>query len=260
VRADVVVFADGINSIGRRQLSPESTLDFAGYVAWRGTAPAEILSDTARAQLDGGLNIQILDGSHVHLYPLPGQGDDGALFNFVWYRNVAAGADLDDLMTDVHGVQRPTSVPTGLLRPEMVEEALSVARRDLAPQVADIITASAPSVQVIYDLQSSRMASGRIGILGDAAFVARPHLGAGTAKAAENALALMSSLSSEDIPAALKSWEIRELALGRDLVARSRQLGNLYQFQGTFPGDPSIDAIFSEASMLARFHPSTDSI
>jgi 2,6-dihydroxypyridine 3-monooxygenase len=251
-RADLVIFADGINSIGRRQFSPGSTLDYAGYVAWRGTAPGATISEAAQAQLDAGLNIEILDGSHVHLYPVPGQDDAELLFNFVWYRNVAAGADLDDLLTDVHGTRRAISVPTGLLRPERIQEAFAAATRDLAPQVAAIINASTPSVQVIFDLESSRMAFGRIGILGDAAFVARPHLGAGTAKAAENALALIDALSANDVPAALEHWEMSQLALGHDLVARSRQLGQLYQFDGTYPGDPVLEAIFSDASMLAR--------
>jgi 2,6-dihydroxypyridine 3-monooxygenase len=35
--ADLVVFADGINSVGRRLLAPEAEPHYAGYVAWRGT-------------------------------------------------------------------------------------------------------------------------------------------------------------------------------------------------------------------------------
>jgi len=36
-RADLVVFADGINSFGRRLLAPRAEPHYAGYVAWRGT-------------------------------------------------------------------------------------------------------------------------------------------------------------------------------------------------------------------------------
>ena len=254
IDADLVVFADGVDSIGRRELSPESSPDYAGYVAWRGTAPTTTLAPHLRAPLENGLNIQILERSHVHMYPVAGNGGAEQLFNFVWYRNVAAH-ELDDLMTDIAGRRRTFSMPAGLLRRQCIDEAFDVARRDLAPQIAAVITASTPSVQVIYDLMSSRMAFGRIALLGDAAFVARPHLGAGTAKAAENALALRAALDVDDIPAALQRWEATQLELGRDLVERSRRLGVLYQAEGTYPGDLALDALFSGSNLLQRARP-----
>ncbi len=41
-----------------------------------------------------------------------------------------------------------------------------------------------------------------------------------------------------DVPAALASWERSQLALGRALLARCRDIGDSSQFGGTFrPGD-----------------------
>jgi hypothetical protein len=49
-------------------------------------------------------------------------------------------------------------------------------------------------VQAIYDLESNRMGAGKIALIGDAAFVARPHCGAGVSKAADDAASLADSL------------------------------------------------------------------
>ena len=54
-----------------------------------------------------------------------------------------------------------------------------------------------PILQPIYDLESPRMAFGRVAILGDAAFVARPHVAAGVSKAADDAAALAAALQAE---------------------------------------------------------------
>ena len=52
------------------------------------------------------------------------------------------------------------------------------------------------------------MAIGRIALVGDAAFIPRPHTAASTAKAAANALALADALKQDDdIAAALRMWE-----------------------------------------------------
>ena len=250
--ADLVLFADGIGSAGRRELSPRSRPEYAGYVAWRGTAPASALAPSDRALLSAGLTIQILAGSHLHLYPVAAEDSDEPLFNFVWYRNVAEGSALNSLMTGTDGQLRQISVPTGLLRHEHLSVLLDAATKDLAPQLAAVIHASTPSVQVIFDVVTEKMVDGRIGLLGDAAFVARPHLGAGTAKAAENALGLVAALGSNETTAGLAQWEATQIGLGRQLVERSRRLGDLYQFVGTYPGDPAIDDLFAVASLLPR--------
>ena len=64
-----------------------------------------------------------------------------------------------------------------------------------------------PFIQTIYDLSVPRMAFGRICILGDAAFVPRPHTAAGVSKAATNAVALANCIANSskvDVVEALK--------------------------------------------------------
>jgi 2,6-dihydroxypyridine 3-monooxygenase len=97
-----------------------------------------------------------------------------------------------------------------------------------------------PFVQVVYDIAVPRMAFGRACLIGDAAFAVRPHAAAGTAKAAADGWALAAELEAAggDVPGALARWERSQLALGRALLARCRDIGDSSQFHGTFrPGD-----------------------
>ena len=99
----------------------------------------------------------------------------------------------------------------------------------LAPPLAEVVTQIAgPFIQVIYDIEVSRMAFGRICLIGDAAFAVRPHAAAGTAKAAADGWALAEELTAAggNVPAALAAWERRQLALGHDLLARCRAIGD----------------------------------
>ena len=71
----------------------------------------------------------------------------------------------------------------------------AAAERLLAPQLRALVRmVDEPILQPIYDLETPRMAFGRIAIIGDAAFVARPHVAAGVAKAADDAAALVAAL------------------------------------------------------------------
>jgi 2-polyprenyl-6-methoxyphenol hydroxylase-like FAD-dependent oxidoreductase len=89
-----------------------------------------------------------------------------------------------------------------------------------------------PFLQSILDLTVPHMVQGRVILMGDAAFIPRPHTAASTAKAGANALALGRALQEfpGDIDAALKEWEADQLTLGRDLERTGRALGNRSQF------------------------------
>src|SRR5262249_37611666 len=101
---DLLIGADGIDSTLRQRLLPELAPRYAGYVAWRGTVPERALSDRTRRLVGDAITYQLLERSHILVYPIP--SFDGAveppdrLMNFVWYRNVAEGEALDTLLTD----------------------------------------------------------------------------------------------------------------------------------------------------------------
>jgi 2-polyprenyl-6-methoxyphenol hydroxylase-like FAD-dependent oxidoreductase len=87
------------------------------------------------------------------------------------------------------------------------------------------------------------MTFGRVALLGDAAFVARPHVGVGVLKAAQDALALATQLDRHpSVPEALLAYEAERLPLGRETVAFARHLGAFIERGLPDPeADPSLD-------------------
>ena len=248
VRPDLAVFADGVGSTARAALLPDARPQYAGYVAWRGVVPETCLSAATRRALDDAITYFVYANSHILVYPIPGRDGSVApgerLINIVWYRNYLAEGDLADLLLDNLGLHRDVSVPPGAVRDEHVAEARAVATARLPGPIAEVVLAVENLfVQVVFDLEVPRMAFGRTCILGDAAFVARPHAAAGTAKAAEDAWTLCDALAAQpnDPVAALAAWEPGQLALGRSLQARTRAIGRRSQVDGNWrAGDPEL--------------------
>jgi 2-polyprenyl-6-methoxyphenol hydroxylase-like FAD-dependent oxidoreductase len=114
---------------------------------------------------------------------------------------------------------------------------LTTARRVLAPQCVQVIEFTAqPFFQAIFDLESPRLVQGRAAILGDAAFVARPHVGMGVTKAALDAECLADALLAiKDIDAALARFSERQHLFGTRVVARARMVGAHLGAQATKP-------------------------
>jgi 2,6-dihydroxypyridine 3-monooxygenase len=243
--ADLLVCADGPGSSARASLLPGVRPGYSGYVAWRGLVPERALRPATAAALGDAITYYVYANSHVLVYPIPGA--DGSvqmgdrLVNFVWYRNYVADGDLDDLLTDSSGVRRDISLPSGAPRAEHVAELRATAAARLPAQVAEVVLATdRPFLQVVLDLDIPRMAFGRICLVGDAAFVVRPHAAAGTAKAAEDAWTLASAVErNDDVEAAVAAWEPGQLALGRTLLARTRRIGRRSQVDGTWRADDS---------------------
>jgi 2,6-dihydroxypyridine 3-monooxygenase len=244
---DLLVCADGVTSRSRRQLVPDAMARYAGYVAWRGMAPEQSLDAKTRDALSDAITYFVYANSHILVYPIPGANGSiepgHRLMNFVWYRNYLDGGDLDAVLTDSTGLRHETSLPPGLAQPSHIAELRATAEARLPPQIAEVVLAvDAPFLQVIYDIAVSRMAFGRVCLVGDAAWVARPHAAAGTAKAAADAWTLAEALQTHaNVPEALAAWEPGQLELGRQLVERTRSIGSRAQVDGTWrPGDPEL--------------------
>ncbi len=245
IEADLVVCADGVGSTLRGQFQPDASQGYAGYVAWRGMVPEADLPSEIAGQLTDAITYYVYANSHILVYPIP--GIDGSvepgdrLINFVWYRNYLEGAEFEDLMTDVDGHRRDLSLPPGSVAPHHDAEVRAHAAARLPPVIANVVEHTEDLfVQVVYDIEVDKMVFGNACLLGDAAFAVRPHAAAGTAKAAEDGWALARHLrASEGVPEALAAWEPEQLALGRQLLERTRRIGRRSQIDNTWtPGDP----------------------
>src|SRR3990170_1571927 len=135
-------------------------------------------------------------------------------------------------------------MPPGGVRAEHVAGLRAAAREELPTVFAELVEASSePFVQVIVDIGVPRMALGRACLVGDAAFALRPHIAAGTAKAAADAHAMGEAIAASggDVLRALAAWEPGQLRLGRATLERARWVGDRVQIEGTYrPGDPEM--------------------
>ncbi len=240
-RADLLVCADGVHSSARRMLLPDVRPEYAGYVGWRGVVAETELTEPTHVTFDGAITYCVVPNSHILVYPIPNPSDSSRLINWVWYRNVPED-ELKRLLTDRQGVRHPVSIGAGQVAEQNLAELLEGARRTLPPQLVELVSKSAePFVQVVLDINVPSMAFGRIALIGDAAFALRPHVAAGTAKAAEDAWTLARALApaADKVAGALRDWERGQLALGNKVTDRSRRSGVRSQFQNDWKiGEP----------------------
>jgi 2-polyprenyl-6-methoxyphenol hydroxylase-like FAD-dependent oxidoreductase len=124
------------------------------------------------------------------------------------------------------------SIPPPLIRREAIADMRLAANKLLAPQCRALVDLIAePLLQPIYDLASPRLCFGRVVLIGDAAFVARPHVGAGVSKAAADAASLAQALgdAGDDIEVALRYYENERLPENNRIIERARHLGAYLQ-------------------------------
>jgi len=235
---DLLIGADGIYSTVRQRLLPELKPRYAGYVSWRGVGEEGDGQASFDTMLFHHMAFCFPKGELALSTPMPAPNGltrpSRRRCHFSWFRPVEYASALPQMCTDASGHCHGDSIPPTLIRPELIDDLKAQAQALLAPQIAALIAhAERPILQPICDLESSRMAFGRAVLLGDAAFVARPHVGTGVTKAALDAQVLADSLlaAGNDIDAALKHYDRKRRQFGTWLVARGRYLGRYLEAQ-----------------------------
>ncbi|WP_281664548.1 FAD binding domain-containing protein [Paraburkholderia fungorum] len=266
LHADLVIAADGFKSSIREQFLPDVKLQYAGYVAWRGLVDEAALSRETREALFEKFAFCLPPREQILGYPVAGQGNSTTpgerRYNFVWYRATSEDIQLPNLLTDQSGKRWVGGIPPTLIRQDILADMEEAALTLLAPQFGEVVTkAKQPLFQPIFDLEVPQMAFGRIALLGDAAFVARPHCGMGVTKAASDAMALVKALQARtDVREALADYSRERTQVGAAIVQHARHLGAYMQAQLKNEVDREMaeryrtpDAVMRETAVPARF-------
>ena len=204
--ADVVIAADGIQSVLQRHVVTPQPPEYSGVRAYRGLIPREKLPQWRNE----AHQVWMGDGKHFMVFPVRG----GSLLNYVGFvptrtetvESWSAPGDRNELAASFQGWD---PVVTELL--EKVETCFWWGLYDRRPLAS--------------------WTKGRLALLGDAAHAMLPHLGQGANQAIEDGVALavlLENCDAAEIPAMLKRYEqLRRVRT--DLVqAEARQNGLRY--------------------------------
>ena len=226
---DLVLFADGYRSLGRRLQQPNAELRYRGYVLWRGLLPeSRVKESSLLAGKMPRLSYAHADG-HLVTYLVPGL--EGAtepgsrLYNWAAYLAVPE-EELPALLIDSHGLAHEGSLPPGSVRAETEQRFKALMAANLPAYFADIISSTENTyIQLIYTADVKAYAHHRTCLLGDAGSVVQPFTISGVFKGFHNARDLVQTLARPgSVDAALADWSQRQSSRSQRILAWGAQM------------------------------------
>jgi 2-polyprenyl-6-methoxyphenol hydroxylase-like FAD-dependent oxidoreductase len=226
---DLVLFADGYQSLGRRLLFPNIELAYRGYVLWRGLLPERAMDDsTLLGTKLPRLSYPNLPG-HMVIYFIPDNngsiGEGERIFNWAAYVPIAED-ELSGFMVDRNGKLCTGTIPPGGMRIEEENRLKRLVGDNLPTYYGEIVTKTQNTyVQLIYTVGLPAYYRGRICLIGDAGMVIQPFTGSGVFKGYNNVKDLLNVLNThETIDGALKEWSDVQVQTGNRLLALGEQM------------------------------------
>ncbi|MEM7470706.1 MAG: FAD-dependent monooxygenase [Pseudomonadota bacterium] len=222
VEVDLVLFADGYNSLGRRIIFPEVDLTYRGYTVWRGVVPESEIEQVPQLAVHPRLSLKTRPGSFIS-YMIPQRNGAAAagerLFNWACYFPLSE-QELADFMIDNQGEKRVGTIPAGAMRADQDAALKAMISRELPQFYADIVAKSEDNqIQQIYTSELDAYGKGRMCLLGDAGVMVPPLTGAGVYKGFTNALQLVDALASDQpLTQALQTWSAEQARSARSIM------------------------------------------
>ncbi|HEY1024444.1 MAG TPA: FAD-dependent monooxygenase [Sphingobacteriaceae bacterium] len=200
---EMLIIADGINSVLRRKVIPDAAIRYSGYTCWRGllTDPGISISGPAETWApEGRFGIAPLAQNKIYWYACINAAANDASF-----RNFSI-EDLHQYFKDFHNP---------------------------IPQVLAGTSSETLIQNDIYDLEPlSRYACGNIVLVGDAAHATTPNMGQGACQAIEDAAILADELQKNgDFTEAFRHYEKRRLRRTHYIIRQSRKIGEIAQIK-----------------------------
>ena len=224
---DLVIFADGYESFGRRVLYPQSTSKGKRYFLWRGMIDEEVMPmPSGYADTITFFGYEYGHG-FVYYGPSPDHASSARKRRLNWaFHETIAGKTIPGLKPDADGYIDKGLRP-GAASAEQIAYCRALARRYFPPYFGDVVEATPqPFIQPVIDICVPRYTRGRICLIGDAATLSRPHIGGGAGKALDDALALAESLATrESLDEALSAWDAARSAVGSEAFDLGQSLG-----------------------------------
>ncbi|QKW15537.1 NAD(P)/FAD-dependent oxidoreductase [Verrucosispora sp. NA02020] len=219
--ADLVVAADGADSVIRRQLAPEASVVSSGCAAWRAVIPWYRAPDLTGGAPVGG---EILGAGYRFAAASLGErgSSGGSSRGGIYWMATAAGAP----------------------RPEPPETQLALLRRWYAgwpAPVDELLAATDPADLVQQEIRELRplpksygfpVGPGGVVLLGDAAHAMPPHLGQGTCLAFEDAVTLAALLRESTLPDAVLAYDRTRRPRAATVVRQTRRMSAVLQSRG----------------------------
>ena len=234
--ADIVVGADGHQSVVRQRVCPQSPdARYAGYLIWLGVA-----QENSLPAVPWPTNVAYLESGNFILlgYPLPGA--DGSLrkgsrqLGWAWY-DATRNAVLEDTGCVAHDVVRHTLRAGDV--PKVVYQDLAKQTHTRWPTpwrdaILDCIGRRAVIGTPIAEYLPDRLARGRLALVGDAAHVPTPMTGKGFGASLQDALALadaaIDGVHGSAGQKALRRYEQTRLQSARSLVKGGQQFSHSF--------------------------------